>query len=229
MYKDKKIIAIIPARSGSKGLKDKNIMDLNGKPLIAYTIEAAKDSGIFDKVIVSTDSEKYAKISRQYGAEVPFLRSKENSSDRADSWSVVREVLMQINEKYDIVVLLQPTSPLRTFKHIKESLALFFNKEADTVTSVCETPHPIFWCNTLNDDLSMKNFIKPKYNKPRQMLPKSYTLNGAIYIIKTCKLKNANFNGNKSFAYIMPQEDSVDIDSDLDFKVAECMMILPPP
>lgn len=231
MYKDKKIIAIIPARSGSKGLKDKNIKNLNGKPLIAYTIEAAENSGIFDKIIVSTDSKKYAEIAKKYGAEVPFLRSRENSSDKADSWCVVREVLSKLNEKYDIIFLLQPTSPLRTYRHIQESLTLFFEKNADTIASVCETPHPIFWCNTLNDDLSMKNFIKPKHNKPRQMLPKSYTLNGAIYIIKNHKLKNANFSSNKSFAYIMPQRDSIDIDSELDFIVAECVThkFSPPP
>ena len=128
MFKEKKIIAVIPARSGSKGLKDKNIKKLNGKPLIAYTIDAAKNANIFDKIIVSTDSEKYAEISREYGAQVPFLRSGKNSSDGANSWDVVKEVLMKLDEKYDIIVLLQPTSPLRTSENILESLKLFFKK-----------------------------------------------------------------------------------------------------
>ena len=168
MYKNHKIIAIIPARSGSKGLKDKNIKDLNGKPLIAYTIEAARNSKIFDEIIVSTDSEKYAQISKEFGAKVPFLRSSQNSSDKAGSWDVVNEVLSKLYEKYDVVVLLQPTSPLRTGIHIKEAIDLFFEKAADTVCSVCETPHPIFWCNTLDENLSMKDFIKNEYKKPRQ-------------------------------------------------------------
>ena len=221
MYNNKKIIAIIPARSGSKGLKDKNIKELNRKPLIAYTIEAAKKADIFDEIFVSTDSEKYAEISRQYGASVPFLRSSENSDDKAGSWDVVREVLNKLDEQFDIVVLLQPTSPLRKSDDIKGAIELFFKKDADTVVSVCETPHPIFWCNTLNDDCSMKNFIEKEYQKPRQQLPKSYTLNGAIYICKVENIDNLDFYCDKSYAYIMSKENSIDIDSEIDFKFAE--------
>jgi len=220
MYNNKKIIAIIPARSGSKGLKDKNIKDLNGKPLIAYTIEAAKNSEVFDTVFVSTDSEKYAEISKLYGAEVPFLRSSENSNDKAGSWDVVKEVLSKLEAKYDIVVLLQPTSPLRTAKNIKEAVELFFEKDAYTLVSVCETDHSIFWCNTLDETLSAKDFIKPEYRVPRQQLPKSYTLNGAIYITKTDLLDNLDMYGDKSFVYIMEKENSIDIDCEIDFKLA---------
>lgn len=224
MYNDKKIIGIIPARSGSKGLKDKNIKELCGKPLIAYTIEAAKQSGVFDCIMVSTDSEKYARIAREHGASVPFLRSSENSSDKSGSWDVVREVLANLNEKFDIVVLLQPTSPLRTFQHIKEAVDLFFEKDADTVCSVCETPHPMFWCNTLNEDLSMMDFIKKEYQKRRQELPKSYTLNGAIYICKTKYIDNLDFYSNKSFAYVMNKNSSIDIDENLDFQLCELII-----
>lgn len=221
MYKNNKIIAIIPARSGSKGLKDKNIKELKGKPLIAYTIEAAKKSEIFDRIIVSTDSEKYAEISKEYEAEVPFLRSCENSGDKAGSWDVVKEVLSKLDEKFDIVVLLQPTSPLRTTDDIVGAINLFFEKKADTLFSVCETSHPAFWCNTLDESLSAKDFIKKEYNLPRQELPKTYTLNGAIYIIKTDLLDNLNFYSSKSYAYIMDAKHSIDIDSELDFKIAE--------
>ena len=221
MYDNKKIITIIPARSGSKGLKDKNIKELNGKPLIAYTIEAAKESKIFDEIIVSTDSEKYAEIAKKYGASVPFLRSSENSDDKAGSWDVVREVISKLDEQYNIVVLLQPTSPLRTSKNIKEAMKLFFDKDADTVCSVCETNHPMFWCNTLDENLSMRDFIKKEYDLPRQRLPKTYTLNGAIYIIKTNCLRQIDFYGKNSFAYIMDKKESVDIDDNLDFKFAE--------
>ena len=220
MYKNKKIIAIIPARSGSKGLKDKNIKELNGKPLIAYTIEAALESKVFDKVFVSTDSEKYAEISRKYGADVPFLRSAENSTDRAGTWEVVKEVLAKLEEKYDIVILLQPTSPLRTAQNIKEATDLFFEKNADSIVSVTETDHPIFWCNTLDENLSLKDFVKKEFNKNRQDLPKSYTLNGAIYIIKENlfeDLSKLNLYGDNSYAYIMERENSVDVDGELDF------------
>lgn len=224
MYQDKKIIAIIPARSGSKGLKDKNIKELNGKHLIGYTIDAAQNSGVFDNIFVSTDSEKYAEIAKKYGANVPFLRSSENSSDKAGSWDVVREVLTKLDEKYDIVVLLQPTSPLRTSNHIKEALELFFAKKADTVCSVCETDHPMFWCNVLPENMSMKDFVNPEFDLPRQLLPKSYVLNGAIYICKTEKLGDLNFYSDKSFAYIMDKNSSIDIDNKIDFILAECII-----
>ena len=117
-------IAIIPARSGSKGLKDKNIIELNGKPLMAYTIEAALKSKCFDTVMVSTDSRKYAKIAEEYGAEVPFLRSKENSSDGSSPWDVMEEVLNEykkLGKEFDTFCLLQPTSPLRDEKDIKKA------------------------------------------------------------------------------------------------------------
>ena len=114
-------MAIILARSGSKGLKDKNIKLMDGKPLIAYSIEAAKESGLFDVVHVSTDSQKYADIAVEYGADEPFLRSEEMSSDTADSWDAVLEVLRQykeIGKEFDIVTLLQPTSTIRTGEDI---------------------------------------------------------------------------------------------------------------
>ena len=119
-----KNIAIIPARSGSKGLPDKNIKELNRRPLIAYSIEAALNSGCFDTVMVSTDSEKYAEISRYYGAEVPFLRSEQTSSDSASSWDTVLEVLDRyesLGKTFDTFCLLQPTSPMRTADDIKSA------------------------------------------------------------------------------------------------------------
>ncbi|MBQ8476256.1 acylneuraminate cytidylyltransferase family protein [bacterium] len=221
MYNNKKIIAIIPARSGSKGLKDKNIKDLMGKPLIAHTIEAALNSKVFDCVFCSTDSEVYAKIAKKYGASVPFLRSKENSLDKSGSWDVVKEVLSKLDEKYDIVALLQPTSPLRTSDDIKNALDVFFKKDADTVVSVTPTAHSAFWCNTLDENNSMKDFIKPEYNKARQELPETYSINGAIYIVKNSFLDDLNLYGDNSFAYIMKREHSIDIDCAFDFKLAE--------
>ena len=224
MYKNNKILAIIPARSGSKGLKDKNIKNLKGKPLLAYTIEAARACMFFDRVIVSTDSEKYAQIAKNYGADVPFLRTAINSSDNANSWDVAKEVLSKLEEKYDVIVWLQPTSPLRTAEDITKAIDLFFEKEADTLFSVCETQHPMFWCNTLDETLSAKDFIKQEFHKPRQQLPKSYTLNGAIYVVKTACLKNLNLYSDKGFVYIMDKKHSIDIDTEIDFKLAELLL-----
>jgi len=225
-YSNTPNIAIIPARSGSKGLKDKNVKILNSKPLIAYTIDAAIQSNLFDRIIVSTDSVKYAQIAKTYGADVPFLRSKKNSKDKSTTWDVVNEVLSKIDKKYNTVVLLQPTSPLRTAEDIKNAYTIFTDKNADSVVSVCETEHPPYWCNTLNENLSMKNFVQKKYQIPRQLLPKQYIVNGAIYIVKTNLLNNPNLYGKNSYAYIMNKINSVDIDDITDFLVAEQILKL---
>lgn len=219
-------ICIIPARSGSKGLKDKNIKELCGKPLIAYTIEAAIKSDIFDVIMVSTDSPHYADIAKGYGAEVPFLRSGELSSDKASSWDVVKEVLMhykELGQQFDNVFLLQPTSPLRESKHITEAFKLFSNNKANYVVGVCEVDHSPLWCNTIPEDLSLNNFIKKEVlETPRQALPKFYRINGAIYIVNVNHLLTVNklqFDKD-SYAFIMDKKDSVDIDDELDFEIA---------
>lgn len=226
MYKTKKIIGIIPARSGSKGVKDKNIKTLAGKPLISYTIECAKATGIFDDIVVSTDSSKYADIAMQYGASVPFFRSQETASDSANSISVLEEVLNNLQETYDIVVMLQPTSPLRQPFHIKEAVDLFLEKNADSVVSVSKFPHSIAWVNSLDESLSMNGFIKKEYlNKRRQDLPQMYMLNGAVYVFNASMInKDFNMFDDKSFAYIMDKEYSIDIDDEYDFKLAEAFV-----
>ncbi len=222
-------IAIIPARSGSKGLKDKNIKELAGKPLLSYTIHAAKESGIFDCIHVSTDSEKYAKIAKEYGADVPFLRKEFLAGDSISTWDVVSNVIKEyekINQKFDTIVVLQPTSPLRTKDHIKEAVDLFYKKEADVVVSVCEMEHSPIWCNMIDESLSMKNFIKEEYiGKNRQELPTYYRINGAIYIWKKDKLylKDKLYTSN-CYAYIMEKRASIDIDDIYDFYMAEVMI-----
>ena len=220
-----KNIAIIPARSGSKGLKDKNIKELNGKPLLAYSIEAAKKSKLFDEIMVSTDSEKYAEIAKQYGANVPFLRSKANSNDKAGSWDVVTEVLnkyLEIGIKFDTICLLQPTSPLRTTEDITNAYNLFEEKQADAITSVCEVEHSPLWTMTLPENLSLAEFNKKEENLPRQALPTFYRLNGAIYIRRVIYTNSKAITlFTKDYAIIMPQKHSVDIDTELDFIIAK--------
>lgn len=222
-------IAIIPARSGSKGLKDKNIKELNGKPLMAYSIEAAIESNMFDKVFVSTDSQKYADIAIKYGADASFLRSKENSSDTAQSWDVVREVIdmMQIKgEKYDEIMLLQATSPLRTAQDIINAIKLLHERKGNAVVSLTECDHSPIWCNTLPADGRMDNFDRPEYKDlPRQSLPQYYRYNGAIYLLTNKELYNIEHMLEFGcYAYIMPQERSIDIDTALDFLIAETIM-----
>ena len=223
-----KNIAIIPARSGSKGLKDKNIKELNGIPLIAYSIKSAIESEMFDCVFVSTDSKDYAKIAEKYGADAHFLRSKKNSMDMAGSWDVVREVLEQFEMEgkyYDNIMLLQPTSPLRTKEDIQNCFEMMKKEDANAIVSVTEVEHSPLWCNTLPEDLSMEQFYNEKaINTPRQELPKYYRLNGAIYLIKREEVEKQKMFREKNYAYIMSNEKSIDIDSELDFKIAEYFM-----
>lgn len=225
-----KNIAIIPARSGSKGLVNKNIIDLNGKPLMYYTIKAALDSGCFDEVMVSTDSEKYADIARKYGADIPFLRTVNTSTDEADSWSVVREVLSRyekVENKYDYVALLQPTSPLRNAEDIRNAFKKLNNVKANAVVSITEVEHPVQWCFTLENDNMMDEFAKSPYSRMRrQDLEKHYRENGAVYIVDAKKIMNSeyNFYADSCVGYIMSQKNSVDIDTESDLYVAEAMM-----
>ena len=223
------MLAVIPARGGSKGVPGKNIKDLAGKPLIAYTIEAAIASTVFEKVIVSTDSGEIAETAARYGAEVPFLRPEEISNDMASSDDVILHALKYFDRlgiKFDEVCKLQPTSPLREARHIKEAYNLFCERGADFLVSVCECEHSPLWSGLIGEDLRLDNFISNKAKRAcRQELPIYYRLNGAIYMGKTGSfIKNKSFLGKNSVAYIMNQEDSVDIDSLLDFKVAKVIM-----
>ncbi len=221
-------LGVITARSGSKGIKDKNIRLLNGKPLIAYSIESAMQSQYIDEVMVSTDSEEYADISKQYGAKIPFLRSQVNSTDLAKSVDVLLEVLdnyKRMGNCYDVVVLLQPTSPLRTSRNIDGAMRLFYEKNADSVVSVCECEHSPLLSNILQEDLSLFEFIKSVDNCSRQSMEKYYRINGAVYISKENVLREIqSFYGRKSYAYIMKPEESIDIDTEMDFEYVEFLM-----
>ncbi len=224
-----KNIAIIPARSGSKGLADKNIKLLNGKPLMAYSIEAAIDSGLFDVVHVSTDSEQYAQIAREYGADVPFLRSEEMSSDTADSWDAVNEVLKRYKEmdrSFDSVTLLQPTSPLRGKADICRAFKVLMDKTANAVISVCEADHPPMWFHPLAADGAMTHFATKDKGKQRQAFEIHYRMNGAIYLVKMSYFEEDRHNilRDKVFAYIMDKRASIDIDDQFDFDIAEAIM-----
>lgn len=215
-------IAIIPARSGSKGLPDKNILNLCGKPLIAWTIEAAIKSNQFDRIIVSTDSKQYGQISLNYSAEVIY-RDEESSNDKASSYVVIKDLFTKIDlSNIDYFVLLQPTSPFRNEKHITEAIDLFESnyKNYDTLVSVCEAHKSPDLIKPIDETLSLKNFDKDFSNYKRQDY-KEYEPNGAIFISKIDTYMNVkHFFGKQGIAYIMNSDDSIDIDGRNDFELA---------
>lgn len=217
-----KKIAIIPARSGSKGLPNKNILMLLDKPLIAYTIEAAIDSKLFERVLVSTDSLEYKEIAEKYGAEV-IIRNEELASDKATSFMVIEDILKKIPQ-YDYFVLLQPTSPFRDENHIREAITLFeSNKENCFLVSVTESEKNIDLIRPIDSDLSLKHFSLDFSNYRRQD-SQYYMPNGAIFIgYNNAYLERKHFFGYKSQAYIMSKKDSIDIDDNLDFEIAICI------
>lgn len=225
MHKNKRILALIPARGGSKGLPGKNILPFDGKPLLAWSIEQARKSAFIDTVIVSTDAADIAAVAGKYGAEVPFLRPKNISGSLARSVDVVfhaADFLEQQGRAHDFIVLLQPTSPLRIWQDIDSAIALSFNNKSRPVISVCKTEHSPLWSARLPKNLSMKGFINPAMaNKPRQSLPDFYRINGAIYFAATDFIRNnRGFLGSTTMAYVMPPDRSVDIDTAMDFEFA---------
>lgn len=222
MLNNKTFLAIIPARGGSKRLPRKNVLDLCGKPLIAYSIETGLKSKYINEVVVTSDDDEILAISEKFGSET-IKRPDELASDTSTTFDAIKHAIDNL-EKYDYIVLLQPTSPLRDEKHIDEAIELLMKKEADAVVSVCEMEHSPMWSNTLDDSLSMKNFLTDEIlNKRSQDLEKYYRLNGAIYICKTEKLLKAKsfFLKKNIFAYRMDRESSVDIDEEIDFRITQ--------
>lgn len=223
------VLYFIPARGGSKGLPGKNILPLAGKPVIEWSILAALQAKTKGDVVVSTDSEEIASIAKKAGASVPFIRPEHLAQDATPSMDVLFHFLDFQKAKgidYDIVVLLQPTSPLRNASDIDGAFEQLKISNAQSVVSVAECEHHPLWANELPADLSMKNFLRPEVKgKNRQQLPCYYMLNGAIYIAKTSYLaEQKSFIGDRSVAFIMPKERSVDIDSEIDLIVANHLL-----
>lgn len=213
-----KILALIPARSGSKGVKNKNIKIFHNLPLMAHTIQSAIKSQICDEIFVCTDSEEYAEIAKNYGANVPFLRSKETAQDSSKSIECILEAIenyKKIGKVFDTLILLQPTSPLRNHLHIKEAYSLYQKHQKDVV-SICKiTEHPLFMRQLDNDTLIP--ILQENSTKRRQDLSTLYRINGAIYINKISALNsNTSFNDNP-IGYVMDKTYSLDIDTLEDF------------
>ena len=222
---NKTFLAIIPARGGSKRLPRKNILDLCGKPLISWSIEAALKSKYISKVVVSSDDEEILNISSNFGADI-IKRPYELANDTATTFDAIKHTINNL-EKYDYIVLLQPTSPLRNEKHIDEAIELLEEKQADAIVSVCEMDHSPLWSNTLPKDGNMRGFLREEIlNKRSQDLEKYYRLNGAVYICKTDKLleNKSFFLKDNIFAYIMDRKSSIDIDEEIDFEIAKVLI-----
>ncbi|MCK7547004.1 acylneuraminate cytidylyltransferase family protein [Marinobacter koreensis] len=224
-------VAIIPARGGSKRLPGKNLKPLAGKPVIQWSIDAALESGIFDRVCVSTDSEEIAELAQLGGAEVPFLRPAELATDTATTADVVRDFIHRYEAlKHEIaesVCLLQPTSPLRTVNDIREAAKLLLEEEVDAVVSVCEMEHPYQLCGPLGPSGSLQGFVKAAENIRSQDQETFYRLNGAIYFCSreaALKLEMLYEPCFTSRAYIMSPWHSVDIDTKMDFRIAEALI-----
>lgn len=219
-------IAIIPARGGSKRLPGKNIKLLAGKPMIAWTIEAALKSNAFDHVFVSTDDQEIVDVSKKYSAEVPFLRPAELASDNASTNDVVTHLVQWFeqknNQQVTTIAILQPTSPLRNYQHIKDAMQLMESKASRAIVSVCELEYPIQFCNKLGPKSSMDCFIKQENIKRTQDLEPYYRLNGAIYIFDRKYVGRLNeLYSTGTHAFIMPTKFSIDVDTLDDFFLAE--------
>jgi len=231
MIEEKTVLGIIPARGGSKRIPRKNLIKLAHKPLIAYTIEAGLHSPYIDTLVVSTDDREIADVAITHNAQVPFLRPIELARDESCTFEAIRHSIEYYRDiekrEFDFVVLLQPTSPLRDSSDINEALEFLIYKRADAVISVCEVEHSPLWTNTLPVDLSMAGFLRADVkNLHSQDLRRYYRLNGAIYICNTRRLlaEKSFFIMDNVYAYIMPKEKSVDVDTMLDLKLCEILL-----
>ena len=224
----KKILFVIPARGGSKGIPGKNIKPMGGIPLICRSIDIARKFVDDKDICVTTDSDEIIEVAKQHGMEVPFKRPDYLATDTASSLDVIEEVLhgyKKLGHVFDTFCILQPTSPLRTHDDIRAAYDLYNERASFAVISVCEAEHSPLWCGKLPENHEFVNFITPSANKRRQDTDTFYRLNGAIYIINAEKFEVDKFFYHAgSFAYVMPQERSIDIDSKIDFLLAQIIL-----
>jgi len=225
------LIAIVPARGGSKGIPGKNIKIFCGKPLIYYTISEALKSKLITEIIISTDSLEIAETAKGFGAKCPFIRPSELATDNAKAIDNYIYTVKKLNDDYnyseDEFIVLQPTSPLRTVFDIDNAINLFIEKSADSVISVTEFDHPIEWAKIIESDGRLRNYFQSETNSNlnRQELQTSYRPNGAIFVFKFELLfNNYSYYSENTFGYKMSSENSIDIDTELDFEFAEYIM-----
>jgi CMP-N,N'-diacetyllegionaminic acid synthase len=219
------LLCLIPARGGSKGIFRKNIKSLSGKPLIAWTIDAAKQSKYIDEVVVSTDDIEIAEIAKQYGAKVPFLRPNQLATDEALIIDVITHTLKQL-PRFDWLLLLQPTSPLRTTSDIEGIIKFCKDNKSPSAASICEVSKHPYWMYQKDERFRLQPFIigHPEITR-RQELPKAYSLNGALYLAKIdWLLKQKSFIGKETLGFVMSLEKSADLDTIEDWNWAEYLI-----
>lgn len=224
MYKKNKILVIIPARSGSKGIRNKNIKKIKNKPLLSYSIDYAKKCNLVDEIIVSTESPKYAKIAKKFGAKVPFLRTERLAGDKVKDYPVVRECLVKsenfFKTKFDYIVLLRPTSPFREIKLIEKGLKkIYHNKKSSSVRSVIKTtchPYRHWKINKKGKINSIINNVKEPYNVPRQQLPKLFFQSGDIEVIRRRTIFKGSVSGNHVLPLIVQSYNDIDTIQDFE-------------
>lgn len=226
MIQNKKVLAIIPARGGSKGLPDKNILPLGEKSLIGWTIEAALGASFIDRLVLSSDDNKISEVASIFGCEVPFVRPKELASDSASTAAVVNHALSSLDEEFDVVVLLQPTSPFRTSKHIDEAIKLMVEKNAKSLVSVVKinkSPEWMYWLD--QKSMGISQILKGSVGNRRQESRSAYSLNGALYVIDVGLFREINgFICPGTVAYPMTETESLDIDTLEDFDFAKFIL-----
>ncbi|HIJ84723.1 MAG: CMP-N-acetylneuraminic acid synthetase [Magnetococcales bacterium] len=223
MMNGSRILAIIPARGGSKGVPLKNIRNFAGKPLLAWSIEAAHRCKSIDRVILSSDHKEIMEVAVRYGCDVPFIRPQALANDQAASIDVALHALETLEEEYHCLIWLQPTSPLRTTEDIQAALELLIFEKNSSCTSVSQAPKPPEWMFRLNDDSTLRPVLDdPRSASNRQTLSPVYVLNGAIYACSIPWLiQGRKFVDSQTKAYIMDPKRSIDIDTELDFKLGE--------
>ena len=226
MIDGKKVLAVIPARGGSKGVPGKNIRPLGGRPLIAWTIAAAKAAPELDRVIVSSEDAEIIKSAVEWGGEAPFVRPEELARDDTPGIAPVLHALETLPEKYDYVALLQPTSPLRAAKDISAALSLCLAEDAPACVSLCAPEHGPWWMFSLDGRGRMRPLLsKEAIPARRQDMAAVYALNGAVYVARVDWLRESkSFLTPETVGYVMPRERSLDIDTELDFKIAEAVL-----
>jgi CMP-N,N'-diacetyllegionaminic acid synthase len=224
------IMGLITARGGSVGVPRKNIRDVAGKPLIAWSIQAARDSGVLSRVIVSTDDQEIADVSMKWGAEVPFMRPAELARDNSPHVPVILHAMdwIAVHESScpEYIMLLQPTSPLRTSEDIRAATELAVERKAAAVVSVSETrAHPWFM-KKMDAEGRIEDFTaKPEGYLRRQDFPPVYVVNGAIYITRWNVMREQQtFTPAGTYGYVMPAERSLDVDTDLDIQIADFLL-----
>ncbi|KJS15917.1 MAG: acylneuraminate cytidylyltransferase [Peptococcaceae bacterium BRH_c4b] len=226
MINGKTVLAIIPARGGSKGVRRKNIREVAGKPLIAWTIEEAQKTKYIDRLILSSEDSEIIDIAKKLWCEAPFTRPVELAMDDTPGINPVLHAVYELPEHYDYVVLLQPTSPLRKVEDINGCLEKCILQKAPACVSVVESPQSPYWMYTLDACNRISAFVnlKQPINR-RQDLPVVYALNGAVYVAETEWLKRSNtFISSDTVAYVMPQDRSHDVDTELDLQIVDFLL-----